>query len=173
MSTTTKLKLSTYRNKHGHTFKAVELDGVLVTFPQKDMTKSRNWTSKARVYGAVDVLAKDIDLLEPDYVAYTDENSTDVERVKEKIWLTWRDSMKKIAGQRLSVLLQRLVEADIEDVSFSDDLLDKVTFSFKAGCSCGCSPGFVLNGRVRSGVWNSDISLTTLSDGIEKVEDEG
>ena len=35
MSTTTKLKLSTYRNKHGHTFKAVELDGVLVTFPQK------------------------------------------------------------------------------------------------------------------------------------------
>lgn len=125
------------------------------------------------LYGAVDVLAKDIDLLEPDYVAYTDENSTDVERVKEKIWLTWRDSMKKIAGQRLSVLLQRLVEADIEDVSFSDDLLDKVTFSFKAGCSCGCSPGFVLNGRVRSGVWNSDISLTTLSDGIEKVEDEG
>lgn len=169
---TAPLKMTERTNLHGYTYEAVEFDGVLISFRDKD-TDRRGYEAKARVFGAVDALVADLNEIEPKYILRTDEDSTDVERVQEKIWLAWRDTTKKIAAQRLSVLLQRLVEADIEDVSFSDDLLDKVTFSFKAGCSCGCSPGFVLNGRVRSGVWNSDISLTTLSDGIEKVEDEG
>ena len=166
------LTMTKRTNKHGHTYEYVDFCGVRISFREKD-TDRRSWDAKARVYGAADALVSDLNEIEPKYILRTDEDSTDVERVQEQMWRSWRDTTKKIAGLLLSTLVSKLVEVGIEGVEFKLDDPAKNGFSYKAGCSCGCSPGFVLNGRVRSGVWNSDISLTTLSDGIEKVEDEG
>ena len=79
---TTGLKLKTYRNDHGHEFQAVEIDGVLVSLSKKDMSKSRNFLAKARVYGAVDVLAADLSALEPAY-PYKGSGATDADRLTD------------------------------------------------------------------------------------------
>mgnify|MGYP003608556219 FL=1 len=165
---TTGLKLKTYRNDHGHEFQAVEIDGVLVSLSKKDMSKSRNFLAKARVYGAVDALTPDLNALEPAY-PYRGSGATDADRLTEKLWDTWARVTKRTAEQRLSALLAKLVEAWVEDWKFSDNVFKNIKFSYKAGCSCGCSPGFILDGRVTDGIWNSDIHLSTL-DGLKEVK---
>jgi len=60
-------------------------------------------------------------------------------------------------------------EAGVEEWKFSDNVFKNIKFSYKAGCSCGCSPGFILDGRVTDGIWNSDIHLSTL-DGLKEVK---
>lgn len=156
---TAPLKMTERTNLHGYTYEAVEFDGVLISFRDKD-TDRRSYEAKARVFGAVDALVADLNEIEPKYILRTDEDSTDVERVQEKVWLAWRDTTKKIAAQRLSTLVSKLVEVGIEGVTFDLDDPAKNTFSYKAGCSCGCSPGFVLDGRIAKGYKRVDMFLS-------------
>ena len=154
------LKMVAHTNDHGHTYEAVDLDGIRISFREKDFGDRRSWGAKARVYGAVDALVADLNEIEPKYIPRTDEDSTDVERVEEKMWLAWRDTTKKIAGQRLSALVSKLVEVGIEDVKFDLDDPAKVGFSYKAGCSCDYSPGFILDGVILQGWKRVDMFLS-------------
>ena len=122
---TTGLKLKTYRNDYGHEFQAVEIDGVLVSLSKKDMSNSRNFLAKARVYGAVDVLAADLSALEPAY-PYRGSGATDADRLTDKLWTTWSTFTKRVAEQRLSALLAKLVEAGVEEWKFSDNVFKNI-----------------------------------------------
>ena len=158
--------LATYRNKHGHEFDAFDIDGVLVSLRPRNYG-DRSYQSKSRVYGAIDTLVPDLNALEPQYVPeFVGYDYDDATRLKGKIWRAWRDGTKKVAQQRLADLMERLAAAQPEGVSIPTG---DITFSYKAGCSCGCSPGFILSATARNGYRNADIFLSTLGDGITKV----
>lgn len=120
----------------------------------------RNYYAKSRVYGAIDALAPECVALEPEWVHEVKGEVADpVTRVKGKIWRAWRDGTKAIAAERLSALIAKAIEDKVE--GFEHLTSAKVTFSYKAGCSCGCSPGFILDGTVREDGWNVDIHVIT------------
>lgn len=173
MTTATKtpiLRLSTYVNKHGYKFQAVEIDGVLVSFTKKDYKDRRSYNSNTRVFGAADALVKDLNAIEPEWVSEPKGVETDdVTRLKGKIWRTWRDGTKKVAGERLSALLDKLIEARVENAGFGALTSTESTFSYKAGCSCGCSPGFILGAQVMFGNAPADISISD-PEGLTKLE---
>lgn len=131
----------------------IVIDGIVVTLVPRDWRGDRRtYYSKSRVYGAVEALAADLNSLEPEWVPEpVGVEADDVTRLKGKIWRAWRDGTKAIVAQRLSELMEKL----------TDSLPDyTVRFSYKAGCSCGCSPGFILSGKVRDDGEPADIFLS-------------
>lgn len=123
------------------------IDGIRVTLvPRSPAGDRRTYNSKTRVYGAVEALGADLAALEPKRV-FVESDSAD--KLRSKIWRAWRDGTKAIVSERLSELVSRL--GTKVGISVSELSSDAVTFSYKAGCSCGCSPGFILDGRVRDG----------------------
>jgi hypothetical protein len=131
----------------------VTIDGYTLTFSSRSSRDRRAYASKTRVYGAIDAAA-DLAALEPKWVAEpVGQVADDVTRVQGATWRGWRDMTKKIVAERLSALIEKLIA---EDLHFNELSSAKVTFSQKAGCSCGCSPGFILDGRVHDGAWGGD-----------------
>jgi hypothetical protein len=141
------------------------IDGVTVTLiPREWGSGSRAWGAKSRVYGAIEALGADLAGMEPQWVPEPKGVESDpVTKLKGKIWRAWRDGTKAIVAERLSELASKLgtkVGPSVGELSSA-----KVTFSYKAGCSCGCSPGFILDGRVKDGYAPADIFLS-----LEKEE---
>lgn len=83
-------------------------------------------------------------------------------RIKGKIWRAWRDGTKAVVSERLSELVSKLRETQFLQRSGLSS--DAVTFSYRAGCSCGCSPGFILDGVIRSDWIPADIYLSRVED---------
>lgn len=145
-----------------------------ILFSAKGLHRSTAYRSKTRVFGACDDLVADLNAIEPHYIHATDENSSAVERVEEKMWRAWRDTTKKIAHERLVVLLTDLKDtADaVGEVGIGERLtlptvapLTDLRFSYKAGCSsCPCSPGFVMGGLVRLDYVPQDIYIARASE---------
>ena len=163
MTTATAFQLETLENKQ----QRVVIDGVEVRFISRGYNLNRReYAAKAQAYGVAEALAPELDALEPKYIAYTDENSTDVQRVQEQMWRAWRDSTKRIATERLSQLIEKLQHVEGLVMPQSAD----VKFSYKAGCSCGCSPGWVLSDTVRQdkGWRNVDLYLSRVDEIGEK-----
>jgi len=121
------------------------IDGVTITMVPRESYDMRSYGSKSRVYGAIDALTPELEAIEPQWVSEpVGQEVDDLTKVKGKIWRAWRDGTKKIAGERLSALIAKLNQTDLPI-----KIDTTVTFSYKAGCSCGCSPGFILSGRLR------------------------
>lgn len=130
----------------------IVVDGFSVRLRARGYDR-RGYGAKTRVYGACDDLVADLNATQPRWVLYrTDENSPAEDVAAEQEWLVWRDATKKVAGIRLRALLAKLAgDADTlgrEGVMISPAAAGSVRFSFKAGCSCGCSPGFIMGGTV-------------------------
>lgn len=182
MSTITAPGLVRYRytsNANGVPFNGVRVGEFVVTFRAKGLYETNSYRSKTRVFGACDELVADLNAIEPKYIPFTDELSSDVTVVEEKLWRTWRDSTRKVAQARLVALLDELhtiVGAHTGHV-YSDELrlpsyalLTALRFSYKAGCSdCPCSPGFIMGGPVMIGFKPQDIWITPVSDLTEVV----
>lgn len=106
--------------------------------------RMREWNKTARAYGALAAFVPGFDAEENRlYAAVTDHTKKDPALAKFQ-----RDSARTARARLLSVLpaLAEALRASGHSVSFKalDSGLD-ARFSRKAGCSCPCSPGFVLN----------------------------
>lgn len=135
------------------------IDGVVITLCPRSTKDGRTYRAKTRVYGAIEALAPDLTALEPEWVPETvGVDYDDATRLKGKIWRAWRDGTKKAVAERLSALMEKATD------SLSSYA---VTFSYKAGCTCGCSPGFVLDGTIEDGYAPADIWLSREDDGKE------
>lgn len=147
------LKMEKFAHSPNHMpFSGVQVGEFVVQFVRK--ASGRSYNSKSRVYGACDALIADLNAVEPTYISSTNENSTDAERVQEKLWLAWRAAGKKVAQERLTEILTAVNDADLKLWGLTPDTVKGMKFSFKAGCSmCPCSPGFILNGRVLLDGW--------------------
>lgn len=110
---------------------------VMVSVRQRsyDRYNKRAYRAATRMYGAVDSLIPALNAVEPDFTAYTDENSSPEEIAAEKAWMSWRRRALKATKAQVVELLAALGEDTAE-----------ATFSSTAGCSCGCSPGFIIKG---------------------------
>ena len=139
----------------------IEVDGmeiaVTITFVPRSTKDGRSFDAKTRVFGAVDALAPELAALEPKCIWHQPE--TEAEKLQDKVWNAWKSQTKKAASQRLSLLISQLAEKPCKGIEFVLSDPAKNTFSSKAGCTCGCSPGFVLDGRVQQDWRNVDIFL--------------
>lgn len=134
------------------------IDGIAVKLVRRSSSGDRrSYMSKTRVYGAVEALAADLNALEPQWVSEPVGVEVDAAtKLKGKIWRAWRDGTKSIVAERLSTLIEKLIEQGVIELPSA-----KATFSHKAGCSCGCSPGYILSDRVEIDGWKpADIYLS-------------
>lgn len=148
-----------------------DIDGVTVKLVARtwDSHAKREFRSKTRLYSAPDALTPELMAVEPPYVAYTDEDSTDAEVVAEQVWLAWRRSTLRVAARRVSELLDKLVAADLDGVGIARLDSHKARWSFKAGCSCGCSSGHVLDGQITLDGTPADVFLSIPAEACEGV----
>lgn len=100
-----------------------------------DRHNKRAFRAAPRIYGAVDALSAAQSALEPRYIPFIDEDSTDEDREAEKAWRAWRKATLTATTKKVKEVVAQLAG-------------DKATvrFSYTAGCSCGCSPGYIVNG---------------------------
>jgi hypothetical protein len=147
------LKLERFAHSPNHQpFTGIQVGEFVVQMQRKE--SGRGYRSKTRVYGACNDLIADINALEPTFISSTDENSTDAERVQEKMWLAWRDNGKKVAQARLTEILTAVAKANLPLWGLTPEAIEGIKFSFKAGCSmCPCSPGFILGECVEFEGW--------------------
>lgn len=104
-----------------------------------------------RVYGAMDALAPELIVLEPfagNYgedaysIPLPDPDRSDADNVRAVMWDAWKRETTKVVAARLVALLA-------ETIGEGYELPVKTPrFSQTAGCTCPCSPGFVMDVRV-------------------------
>lgn len=149
----------------------IEVRDVLITGRMRSEADSSNWTREgkktSRVYGALDALVPELLRLEPFTGNYGDDQydipikedpaRTVEDDVRSAMYDGWKRATLKVAGERLVSLLQ---------VAFAGTAWayegDAPRFSQTAGCSCPCSPGFVLPTRIRLGQRNVDLHIETI-----------
>lgn len=92
-----------------------------------------------RVYGALNALAPEEMAKEP-HKGYRIPmvDRTDAEEQMAKEWSAWKRRTVKVAKTELIRLLEAVQDEDIAPA--------QITFSLHAGCSCPCSPGFIVKG---------------------------
>lgn len=74
--------------------------------------------------------------------------------VDHKVWNRWKREATATVKADLKAHYDELV-AMAEEQGFSSNAvgLGRILFSYKAGCSCGCSPGYITNG------YGADVSV--------------
>lgn len=150
-------------------FEAIVNDTVKITAISRgyDKTPAQAW-AKSKAYDVAQVLAPELVALEPftDYsIPFKPEDDDD--KVRAGMWSAWKRETMKAAAWRLQKLIDTLVEC--EEITTSFDAPHK--FSHKAGCSCGCSPAFILGGhfKVKGVLYPVDISLEAVVPKKEKL----
>lgn len=58
--------------------------------------------------------------------------------------------------QQPSKAYRPLVQAELRDAGITG----KLAWSQRAGCGCGCSPGFIVDGEIREGCTTYDVYIT-------------
>lgn len=122
--------------------------------------EAQPWTKEGkkttRVFGAMDTLVPELTKLEPFADNYGEgyysiplagpERSAE-DNVRSAIWAAWKRETTKVAASRLMELLVTAFKPAGEDSHYElPTALPR--FSATAGCSCPCSPGFVLDVRI-------------------------
>lgn len=163
-----------YEDRNGWKFRGIIVGDTMIQFRRRlPNGGGTRYDAKSRVYGAPDVLAADLNALEPEWVHQTSkDDGDDVTRVKGAIWRAWRDTTKKIVQSRLTTLLREVGTQGVIGLYTGEGGLDGTTFSYKAGCSCGCSPGFILPSIWRVGGTNVDLFLSTVDEDITEISEE-
>lgn len=90
-----------------------------------------------RIYGALDALAPEEMAKEPHTgYAIPVSDRTEAEEQMSKEWAAWKRNTLKVAKAELIRLLAAVLDEDIRP--------SQITFNIHAGCSCPCSPGFIV-----------------------------
>lgn len=114
---------------------------------QDEYGQRKQYYSQSRVYGAVDTFAPD------ELKSYDDAVSADPNTNHRSLR---RAAVAKARVGLLKALDELVPKLDVSFRDFVDGTVSpsvgtfKVKFSGKAGCSCGCSPGFIVDGDTLS-----------------------
>jgi|SRR5690606_33852976 len=137
-----------------HRLFVIETETLTITAVRRGRDERGYWTKATRVYGALDALAPELMKLEPFANNYGEgyhsiplagpERSAE-DDVRAAMWQAWSRATTKVGGKRLMELLDEAVRA-----GYLTGVGTKAKFSVKAGCSCPCSPGFILEGRAQA-----------------------
>lgn len=110
--------------------------GVQITTRMRQLG-DRKGVRKGRVYGALNALVPELMAEEPhtDYaIPAKPETDEDVQKAAE--WTAWKRRTLKAARARLLPILALIAGGEVDPKN--------VRFSTTAGCSCPCSPGFIV-----------------------------
>ena len=123
------------------------LDWKVLILKRSYSQGARSYDSKVRAYGAFPVFVPGFNARETELLFAA--NARDPEAKCPILAKFHRDSKQKVREGIQGVLptLKEALEAAGHHVSLPD--FDEWKFSMKAGCFCGCSPGFIGSGRVR------------------------
>lgn len=124
---------------------------------------TREGQKKTRVYGALDALVPELMKLEPytgaDYYripAGPAEYRSAEDNVRAAIWNAWKRETTQAGAKALVELLSAAFSTAIGTEMITYDGA-RPKFSQTAGCSCPCSPGFVLGERMTYGTKAIDL----------------
>jgi hypothetical protein len=118
----------------------------------------KEFDKKTRVYGALDALVPELLENEPhtdkaipfkvDREDFDTEEAFLAMKAAKSEYNSWRIRTTKAAKAKLLPLLAEFINSqpDIREAKYGNVL--KAEFSRTAGCSCPCSPGFVLSSRI-------------------------
>lgn len=114
---------------------------------------TREYSKNTRVYNAPQALAPELMKLEPfannygeGYISIplpSPERSVE-DNVRAAMWRAWQRETTKVARMRLLALLTDTLAPELPDLAMPT----KARFSDTAGCTCPCSPGFILDARM-------------------------
>lgn len=108
----------------------------------------REWAKPTRVYDVLDALVPTLMELEPfkDYAIpdVAPQHMSPEDRTRAAMWNSWKNQVTKEGAKGLISILDGLVECHAID-SYGEKA---PRFSFTAGCSCPCSPGFILGEKL-------------------------
>lgn len=135
---------------------------VLIRLRSYYQDGTRGYDIKVRVYGAFPVFIPDFDARETALVL--DANARNSEAKCPVLAKFHRDSIKEVRAALPGVLLTLKEALEAVGHSVSLPAADEWKFSRKAGCGCGCSPGFIGDGRVRVDGIPCDLSFDTFGD---------
>lgn len=136
--------------------KSTEHDGIRVKVITRSTSASSNeYFSRTRVYGAMDALSPELTkecdrwTNPPVTEQFRHENPREADRIM-KGYRTARRRAIADAKRKLNALLVKVtdelgLDGDGKEIAVA-------RFSTEAGCSCGCSPGFILQATVRMNV---------------------
>jgi hypothetical protein len=148
MSTPQLVKITTseqqdMREEYGENFdyRAEFNDGqVIVARRRSKRIPFREQIAAARIYGALDALVPSLLKEEPYQGQIIPLNPTKPEDIKAaKEWTAWKRKTTKAGREALLPYLELLADKELDPKT--------VRFSQNAGCSCGCSPGFIAKDR--------------------------
>lgn len=130
----------------------VKSDGYVMQVRARDYNYAnrREYNAKTRVYGVLsdDGLVGEMIAEEPyTGVSIPFKPESGVDKMRASVWRAWRNATTAEAADRLLPLLYGL-DAQ-KGICVPASALSKVRFSQNAGCSCGCSPGMILDGVVK------------------------
>lgn len=128
-------------------FEAIVGTVKIMAIHRTDYNRPNMMWAKSKAYDVANVFAPELVVLEPftDYsIPFKPVDADD--KVRASMWSAWKRETMKIAAQRLQEFLD-LLELECDAISTSFDAPHR--FSFKAGCSCGCSPAFILGGHFK------------------------
>lgn len=109
------------------------------------------WAKTTRVYGALDALVPELMALEPftDLAIPLSSPARSVEdNVRAAMWKAWQRETVKVGADRLVDLLRTAFATDVDGDTAYPVPTERPKFSTTAGCSCPCSPGFILDVRI-------------------------
>lgn len=134
------------------TFRVATLDWT-AQVTQREHNARREYFAKTRVYGALDTFVPGFDAEETRLILAITDHS-----VKDKALASFQRAAVKTAKAALPGALEGLLEilAGSQRVTRGGTEL-AVKFSRTAGCSCPCSPGFVVDAQINVGGRTVDI----------------
>lgn len=97
--------------------------------------------------------------------------------VRVYVWVEGENMLENFANRfdRPTKLYRKALPIAFDKLGINPDEIDRIVWSQKAGCGCGCSPGFVLRGTQNRG-YDIHIQLTvdtpqeTTAEGAERAE---
>jgi hypothetical protein len=129
--------------------RTVRHGGLKITAIARDIRDGRSYGSKTRVYGAIDALSLELvgELDKWTATSVTEQFQREHPDEARRIMRGYRKARRAVvtdARRKLNELF-----ADVRVMTTFDGHVGEVShFSVKAGCSCSCSPGFVLRRTV-------------------------
>ena len=142
----------------------IELEDFKVTINGRSFQESPTQRyKKTRLYGVLDTFVKETldaepyqgeflytEKIQPGMWAELSESDREAMTVKTKTWNVWKRQCTLAGKKQLRKALQQLEKVEGIRLEWDDAQKQEIEFSVYAGCSCPCSPGFILKGFINA-----------------------